>query len=389
MLNAADTHFTLAEDGQIFYQALPNNPLPGVAIARLVKGEDVLAPKVVVGEADILAGLDKAQVREKLEGWLTRHMGVVLEPLVALESNDALKGAAKGIAFQVHEALGIVPRENLEDLIADLTPDDRRDLRGKNIRLGPILVFIPKLNKPAAVRLRGLLWGLYHDKPLPMDCPKDGIVSFEVDPARMDKAFYQAIAYPVYGKRAIRIDMLDRVICAVYDGAKDGKFNAQHQMAEWLGSSIEGLYEVLEAMGHKKIYDPLEEKAKEEIGGALPSVEGEQDPSAQVLQDDKGDEKPAAQEAHQDDKGDGKPMEQAKPELATFRLKKGKAFQKAQSDKPFKKADKKPAAKFDDKKKGKRSKTEDRSPRIMSAQAKTIEDSPFAILQQLKQKSDG
>jgi ATP-dependent RNA helicase SUPV3L1/SUV3 len=372
MLNAADTHFTLAEDGQIFYQALPNNPLPGVPIARLVKGEDVLAPKVAVGEAETLAGLDKVQVREKLEGWLTRHMGVVLEPLVALEDNEALKGAAKGIAFQVHEALGIVPRENLEDLIADLTPDDRRDLRGKNIRLGPILVFIPKLNKPAAVRLRGLLWGLYNDKALPMDCPKDGIVSFEVDPARVDKAFYQAIAYPVYGKRAIRIDMLDRVICAVYDGAKDGKFMAQHQMAEWLGSSIEGLYEVLEAMGHKKVFDPLEEKAKEEIGGEAPAAPTEDVPAVE--------DAPAA---------DAKPAEQAKPELATFRLKKGKAFQKAQSDKPYKKPDKKPAAKFDDKKKGKRSKTEDRSPRIMSAQAKKIEDSPFAILQQLKQKSDG
>ena len=261
MMNSKDTQFTLGEDGQLFYQEQESNPMPGVAIGRVEKGEDILKPKVVLAEA-----YDSAELRTHLEGWLGRHIGAVLEPLVALENDEHLEGPAKGIAFQVHEALGIVPREGLEDLIKDLTPETRADLRHKKIRLGPILVFIPALNKPAAVRLRALLWGLYNGKDLPMDCPKDGIVSFEVDPAKADKAFYQAIAYPVYGGRAIRIDMLDRVICAVYDGAKDGKFQAQHQMAEWLGSSIEGLYEVLEAMGHKKVFDPIEEKAKEEIG---------------------------------------------------------------------------------------------------------------------------
>ena len=53
--------------------------------------------------------------------------------------------------------------------------------------------------------------------------------------------------------------MLDRVICAVYDAAKEGKFQAPHQMAEWLGSNITDLYAVLEAMGHTKIYDPADE----------------------------------------------------------------------------------------------------------------------------------
>ena len=87
-----------------------------------------------------------------------------------LEDDANLTGAAKGIAFQVHEGMGIVPREQLEGLIADLDTDMRRDLRGKKVRLGPILVFIPALNKPAAVRLRALLWGLAHDKNIADGC---------------------------------------------------------------------------------------------------------------------------------------------------------------------------------------------------------------------------
>lgn len=359
MLDAQDTQFTLAEDGQLHYQPQASNPVPGEAVAMLAKGDDILKPKIVVLDNDVTAAQDKAKLREHLEGWLKRHIGEVLEPLVALEDMGEVKSAVKGIAFQVHEALGIVPREQLETLISELDADDRRDLRSKKIRLGPVLVFIPALNKPAAVRLRALLWGLYNEKDLPMECPKDGIVSFEIDPKAIDRAFYQAIAYPVYAKRAIRIDMLDRVISAVYDGAAEGKFKAEHKMAEWLGSTIEGLYEVLEAMGHKKVYDPAEQAEK----------------GAEEKPEEASEEKPAEEKS-----AEAQPQE--KPELATFRLKKGKAFEKQSSGK-------RPAKKVLEKKKGKRNKSTNRSPKIMSVgPEKKLEDSPFAVLEQLKKQSN-
>ena len=364
MQNAKDEQFTLQEDGQIFYQDKLGNPLPGVAVAKVAKGENVLQPAVVLND-----GTD-ADVQPVLEAWLGRHIATVLEPLVALKDHEKLEGPTQAIAEKVYESLGIVPREAIEDSIKDLTPETRADLRAVKIRLGPILVFIPALNKPAAVRLRALLWGLWNDKALPMDCPNDGIVSFEIDKAAVDHAFYQAIAYPVYGSRAIRIDMLDRVICAVYDAAEGGKFQAQHQMAEWLGSSIEGLYEVLEAMGHTKVYDPLEEKAQEELA-VLPKG----DASEEVKTED-------PQESVEETKEEVKPTEQVKPELATFRLKKGKAHQSGErkttaKDKAHKKS----------KPKGKRNKSTNRTPKVMSAEAKVVEDSPFAVLQQLKQGS--
>lgn len=349
ILNAEYSQITLSDDGQVFYQKQAGNPLPGEAVARLERGGNILKPKVVALDASV-EGLDA-----KLAEWLDTHLKTVLEPLVALENDEAESSdAVKGIAHQVHEAMGILPRENLEDLIAQLDTDTRRDLRGKKIRLGPILVFIPALNKPAAVRLRAQLWGLFHGKDLPMDVPKDGIVSFEIDPAAVDKDFYQSIGYPVFGKRAIRIDMLDRVISAVYDSADKGQFKAQHTMAEWLGSSIEGLYDVLEAMGHKKVFDPAEQEQEEE------NSDGESDAV----------------------KAEGEKAEDVKPELATFRLKKGKAFQ---NSKPASQKKDKP----EKKQKGKRNKSTNRAPKIMSAEAKVVADSPFAVLEQLKKQSDG
>jgi len=288
ILDVKDTQFRLAEDGTIGYQAMESNPLPGEVIAKLVKGDVPLKPSIEITNAK---GVDEAALKVRLETWRDAHIGTVLELIVGLkeplESKEQQPEPKEGeeapaplpeitpvvqeIMDAVYDSMGILPREGLEGLIAKIDADDRRVLRAKRVRLGPILVFIPALNKPAGVRLRGLLWSLYNDQPLPASVPNDGIVSQVVDADAVNKDFYQAIGYPVFANRAIRIDMLDRVICAVYDSAEKGKFRAQHQMAEWLGSPIEDLYGVLSAMGHKKI----EVDAPEAVLEEKPEVEAE------------------------------------------------------------------------------------------------------------------
>ena len=369
MQNAQPKQFKLNDEGQILYQPIPGNPLPGAPVATLKKGGVILAPAV-----EVLPGQGDAEV---IEGWLRTHIATVLEPLVGL-ADEILEGPTKDIAAQVFAAMGVLPREQIEALIEKLDPDARRVLRNKKVRLGPILVFQPELNKPAAVRLRALLWSLFNDKNLPAPTPPDGAVSFRIDPATADHHFYRAVGYPVYGPRAIRIDMLDRVISAVYEGAKGGKFKAQHQMAEWLGCNIEDLYAILTAMGHVKVEDPAEQPKAEET-----EIKTEE-PKTEIAET-------APAEA-------AKPAAQPKPELATFRLKKGKAFEKQEARKPVqhhkpqekkprpdKKQDKKP-----EKKSGKRNQSTNRPEKIMSAGPKPKpEDSPFAILSQLKVKKDG
>lgn len=335
ILESKDTQFSLSPIGEILWQEKVNNPVPGVVVAQLTKAEHALAPEI------ILSGADDVAVLNHLKVWLNTHISSVLESLVllAVPQGAAVKDdAVSKIAAKMYDAMGILLRGELEEFIKDLTPETRADLRAKKIRLGPVLAFMPALNKPAAVRLRALLWSIYHDAPLPAPVPNDGVVSVAVETG--DPVYYRAIGYPLYGKRAVRIDMLDRVISCVYEHAKDGKFQARHEMAEWLGSSIADLYDVLSAMGHTKIYDPAEKEQAEPEDGAV------------------------------------KPE---KPELATFRLKKGRASE-SKDKKPFKKARPKKADK-----KGAVKPKRDSKPRVMTAEAKVKkEDNPFAILGQLK-----
>lgn len=377
-LNANPKQITLQDDGQILWQADPTNPLPGVPVARIVKGEDILKPGVELLALEGVEGANRDAVRDTLAAWLHAHVATVLDALDAVVRGDLPDGPVGDIARAVHAGMGIVPRTELETPIAALDPETRKTLRQRHVRLGPLLVFVPELSKPAAVRLRALLWWLWHDRPLPAPVPRDGAVSVVVDEAEADPVYYRAISYPLYGGRAIRIDMLDRLVSSVYDGAKNGVFRAEHKMAEWMGCPIPDLYKILEAMGHIKIDEPAPVPAPEAVVADAPVEEAKpEEPKAEDVQVE-----PAKPEV-------------VKPELASFRLKRNRPPAAAGARKPFppREGGKKPdrpnkphdAAKKrgrpDDRNKRDRDRDEGR---VFEARPKTVADSPFAILQQMK-----
>ncbi|PZP56903.1 MAG: helicase [Micavibrio aeruginosavorus] len=399
ILTAIAKQFKLQDDGQIFFQQDASNPLPGQPIARVKKGASLLQPEIELLNSDLLETQDKNAVTEHLQTWVKAHIYTVLEPLFNLVGDETeenkMSGAARGIAFQLFEGTGIVPRTQVDPMIETLDADGRRELRGKKVKLGPLLVFLPELNKPAGVRLRALLWSLYNDQPLPAPTPRDGSMSVTVDPATINPDFYKAIGYPVYGPRAIRIDMLDRVINLIYDNADKGRFRADHKMAEWMGCGIADLYAILEAMGHKRI----EALKVEEVAEVKAEEPVEETKTAEAVAPVEGEAAVAAEPP--------KPEPKAKPVLDEFILRKGKAHQEHAERKPreFTPRDKKPfpqerrenrpgekpkfnndKPKFDKKKFDKKKDFKDKKfdePRTYSANAK-VEDNPFAILQQLK-----
>ncbi len=393
ILNSLDKQLVLAENGQITWQKDLTNPMPGEVVAEIKKGETVLSPACALVDYPAIEGEDKAAVLTFVSDWLGRYLNEALAPLFNLKGDDIPEGAPRDIAHKIFDALGVIPRSELQDLISQMDEEKRNSLRGKKIRFGPLLVYLPELNKPAAVKLRGLLLSLWHDKELPAEVPADGIVSFVVEGKELDKKYYQSIGYPIYGPRSIRVDMLDRVICAVYDTAKDGKFMAQHQMAEWLGSNIIDLYAVLEAMGHKKVSDPADEiKVEEVVTETVTEVEIESAPVAEAVASEavetvKAEEAPKPQEKIQE-KIPQEKTPQEKPKLAVFALKKGKAIDKPVTHNPknnkFSGTDFK-SGKKKFKPKGKAGKKSPPRQHVFTAEAEVNpEDSPFAILQQLK-----
>ena len=355
-IGSMEGRFTLHEDGQITWQDNKTNPMPGDAVAHVEKGQAILTPAVKIIASDALDDNQSKEVKAKVEEWLQGHIKEILAPLFRLvdETENKLEGAAKGIGYQLYENLGVIHRSEIESLVPDLTPEFRATLRSKKVKMGPILVFMYELVKPAAINMRALLWGLWNEKPLPVQRPADGRVSVVVDPKAVDRNYLRSIGYPVFGNLAIRIDMLDRVVTDIYDSSKDFKFQAQHKYMEWLGCGEDDLYAVLQSMGFRKLQA---EKPVEQI------EEAPKDPAAEPKNDENSEVKA-----------------EVKPELAIFLLKKGKISDrpmpkqhanKPKNDKKGKKFDKKP-------------KNEAKSYQSKPKKTEVDDDSPFAILKQLQ-----
>jgi ATP-dependent RNA helicase SUPV3L1/SUV3 len=82
-------------------------------------------------------------------------------------------------------------------------------------------IYLPKLVRPEAASLLALLWSVWHKLEKMPAPPQPGLTSFAND-ARLPSAFLAAAGFRVVGRRAIRLDMLDRLEEELEKGAASG-----------------------------------------------------------------------------------------------------------------------------------------------------------------------
>ncbi|MBB4284873.1 helicase-related protein [Roseospira goensis] len=250
---ADDAAFALADDGAIHWQ--------GVAVARLGRGPAPLRPAVELPANDLLAGERAQRVRGRLAAWLERLVRRELAPLLATHRAEALSGAARGIAYQVTEALGTVPRAAVADQLGTLTRADRKALARLHIRLGVESVFMPPLLKPSSQRLRALLWAASVGA-LPPPAAPAGRVSFRVeaaaapaDPA-VAEVYYRVLGYRLLAGRVVRADMLERFAAGLRQAVREAGRGAEAAalpaaLPPMLGVSVEEAEGLCRALGFR------------------------------------------------------------------------------------------------------------------------------------------
>lgn len=198
---AQDADISLDAQGKLIWQETP--------VASLVKGDSVLKPRVLLLASEQLNGSAQDAALKRLSDWISTQIDTRLKPLVQLETLP-LTGAARGIAFQVSENLGAMPRYKLGDQIRLLEKKDYGRLKFGGIRVGYEHVFMPILLKPDPTALRCLLWAIFQERAEIPPAPPAGRVSFETD-GKLPWTFYLTAGYAVFDKLAVRVDMLDRL----------------------------------------------------------------------------------------------------------------------------------------------------------------------------------
>src|SRR6266702_3146268 len=206
--HAPDEQFVLASDGMLRWQGEP--------VARLAAGDEVLRPRVRILSDEHLTGPSRDAVQARLDLWLKTHLEKLLGPLFALASAEDITGIARGVAFQLTEALGVLERQKVADEIKGLEQPARATLRKHGVRFGAYHIYLPALLKPAPRVLATQLWALKHGgierKQLEAieQLAASGRTSIAAD-QEIPKAFYRIAGYRVCGARAVRVDILERL----------------------------------------------------------------------------------------------------------------------------------------------------------------------------------
>ncbi len=263
---SADPDLKLTRDGQIVWNH--------AAVGSLEAGAALLKPRAAVSAGDQLSGPDREAVQERLQKFVDRHLAATLEPLIKLEESEGLEGMAKGLAFRIVEALGVLPREQVAEDVKSLSQDDRAKLRGLGIRFGAFHLFAPLLLKPAATELRLLLWALQLQKSgklelanLPQS-PGQGLTSAVFD-RTTPRGFYGVCGYRICGSRVVRIDMLERLADLIRDrvfwrprfpdeprpagSVEGGGFMLVSDMMSLVGCSGEEFQGILRSLGFRML----------------------------------------------------------------------------------------------------------------------------------------
>src|SRR5450432_849663 len=260
---APDDQFVLASDGTIRWT--------GDAVAKLVAADDALHPRIRVIADDRLSGAPREAVQTRLELWLKTYIEKLLGPLFGLAKAEDITGIARGIAFQLIEALGVLERSKIAAEMKDLDQPSRATLRKYGVRFGAYHIYVPALLKPAARALASLLWAQKLDNvdlsalSGAQHLAGSGRTSFPVDKL-LDRDAYRVLGYRQCGERAVRVDILERLADLIRPalawregspsqkpaGAFDGRgFVVTQAMTSLTGSAGEDFASILRALGYR------------------------------------------------------------------------------------------------------------------------------------------
>ena len=261
---APNEEFVLATDGTVRWR--------GEVVANLAEGEQLLTPRLIVLADEALTGPELERVQDRLDLWLRHTVNTQLESIMQLAEPADLDGAARGIAFQLSEHLGLLPRAAVAEEVKGLDQDVRAKMRKLGVKFGAYHIYAPLSLKPAPRELALILWALKNGgvrQPGVSDLPQivlSGRTSFLIDP-EVNPKLYEVAGFKVAGRRAVRVDILERLADIIRPlialnpvthqgelpaGAAEGNgFRVTVEMTSLLGTAGEDFASILNSLGYR------------------------------------------------------------------------------------------------------------------------------------------
>ena len=236
----------LNDDSKIYWKKYP--------IARIISGKDYLEPNLELIVDDILEQNQKQKLINYIEKWLKNKINTILKSLIDLKNIKEKNSSIKALAFQLYENNGVLKREQVNYYLKDMEQNDRKILRDLGVKFGRYHVFLYKLIKPEAVKLRTLLWKNYFQKNFNLKPPTFGL-NFLDDIKYNNKNFMLLCGFEKFNNFFVRIDILERLFVQIINtnSEKEKEIKLIPEMLNLLGCNKENFKKLLKNMNYKII----------------------------------------------------------------------------------------------------------------------------------------
>ncbi len=195
---AADSEFGLSAEHALLWDDR--------VVGRFEAGDDWRSPRLRLARTVDLPVALRGQLSARLARVGQEAVAGLLEPVTP---SKELSTAARALLYQLERHLLTVKRNNVEEWVRELTPEDKKALSRRDVRIGRLAVYVASRLKPLYVEQRNWLDAVARGvRPLP-DPPHAQAMSLPVGERKPTE--WLRLGFWVAGPRAVRVDVAEKV----------------------------------------------------------------------------------------------------------------------------------------------------------------------------------
>jgi ATP-dependent RNA helicase SUPV3L1/SUV3 len=230
----------------------------GALVGSLAPGRDGLSPLVRPVASDVVDAQGQARLVEVLQAWLDGYLRKNLGSLYQVHAGAAeadLAAPVRGVLFQLAERLGCVASAQVAALVRQCDAPARKVLARFAVRLGTQTVYVDGLHGATPRRLRAILDGIHRRLEgatiaTRVRAVARGAPDFARD-ADLDDEFYLACGLVALGPRVLAAPRAEALAAEARKLARQGAFTATPALRKLAGGAVSDLIGVLLALGFK------------------------------------------------------------------------------------------------------------------------------------------
>ena len=238
----SDDKIELKDDFKIYWK---NDP-----IAFISQGKNYLEPNLNLVVDDILEFEEKNQLQTYLEQWLKKFIQDKLTDLVNLNIIEKNNTSVRALSYQLFENNGVIKRNLVNEFVKKLSLESRKILRKSGIKIGRYHIYLHKIIKPEAVKIRLLLWKNFYRNNMKLEPPKFGL-NFIESKININSNFMLICGFEKFENFYVRIDILERLFIQIIENTKDKKVKVKSEMINLLGCTKKNFLKLMVLMGYK------------------------------------------------------------------------------------------------------------------------------------------